>query len=207
MAVKDFLQNELSTIVSSKLKEISKLKFSQFSGIDNIEIVEDKLNDMKFDHWICYILIATPGLKIGFRCHFTTKLARDLSEKFLGDASDLSDEVCHTFLGEYCNLVGGDLKDRLAKELKKLVEDPDTKLGLPEQSPVNQSLQDSDMKDQRKYMWQLKWDGGDVVCASTLHVDEEKVKENLGDDYKKIIKSMQGIKIDEKGSFESLNIK
>jgi hypothetical protein len=196
---------KLYDTVHTKLKEISLLRFSQFSGIENISSDDmDRSTDLTFDHWVCLILVGVPGLKIGFRCHFSSKIARLLTKVVLGDSSSLHPETCHSFIGEYSNLVGGSLKNCLNDELSKIFKGslPAT-LTLPQKDPSYDSLdKDQDKENEvKRHMWKLKWDEGEVICASILDIDQNILNKSFPD-LEELLKRIQSVTVDDEGDVD-----
>ncbi len=155
------------------LKELVRTaSLSRLKGIannENIQIAEIAESQKILGHWMSLILISGPKMRITFKVNFTADVARSLALWiYQGKATDILTEQAGDFIKEFCNLVGGKLKNTLS------LNDVFMGLSLP---LMTRSFDDiffrtspslSTIRDR----WKLQDGQANIYCAATIEIFE-----------------------------------
>lgn len=182
---------QLYKTLHDTLKEISKARMVAHSKKDNVTLeVLPETGDMSYDHWVSLVMVGFPGIKISFQCHFTTKISRDLTAGVIDPSTPITPESCHSFFTEYCNLVGGGIKNALTDAISKHFFTP--KVGdtmLPKKTASFDTFQNV-KSGLRQSVWKLSLGIGDVVCTSDIDISEDEITKHYQGNIEKLV---QGI--------------
>jgi hypothetical protein len=189
------------------MRETAKKRLEQFAMLDHVtelDLDPGSTNaDLALDHWISAISLVFPGMKATFQCHFSSKTARSLAARILGEEERQTVSMCHSFITEFCNLTGGamknamsDLFERVSSEAagKKKVSPTKTSgaLSIPDRKPsYDETALVSDL-DGRQHMWELCWeDSNRVICTSIVEFDLVAIGEIWGIDADRLVELLE----------------
>jgi len=201
--------SELSPIIAkfyfalqTTTKEMSKSRLIQSTGIKDIVIKPLSSNDLSFDHWIITMMMGCPGINIVFSCHFSTKVARDLTlEKF--PKKKLTAEDCHEFLSEYCNLTVGGIKNALSTLIPIHCKRPsESTITPPEYKPSYDEVKIDTSNSLTKHYWLLSWNEGSLICSVTLNIKEKDLNSAYNGNIENLIAAISTFQVDDTGDIE-----
>lgn len=196
------------TSIVNILEQGSLEKLKQFGGRKDA-VLEKRENayDFSYDHWICMVLVTSaPGFKISLKCHFSTNASRDLAATVMGK-TDLTPEECHAFIGEYCNLVSGQIKTTLStivpKEVSKIQP---AAMTLPKkiasiEDPSPSSKTDTAPLNDGKAVWVISWPKCHIAFSAQIELDRERILKNISN-LEQLIHDIESFKVSDTGEIE-----
>ena len=97
--------------LKAAIREISQLMLNTHSRRTDFILKDLTTTDQILAHWMALILVSGSNLKITFKAHFATHLAKNLAAPIYGKSTEeLSDEQSLDFMKEFCNLSAGSIK-------------------------------------------------------------------------------------------------
>ena len=153
------------------IREISSIKFSQQARDEAVGVTDYKnQNASMLNQWLTLILISGRKVKICFKSHFNnTSVRAHLSHKFMKDKNDLPLDMGFDLLKEFCNLVGGGIKECLVSENRTMgLSLPLFTRGFDEVLFVDR-MKRSNKKPFRD-IWSLSTSYNTIICSSEIHV-------------------------------------
>lgn len=130
--------------------------------------------DLTFDHWVSQIELVLPGLRVSFRTHYSSKLARRLAETTTRQ-SGLDPEVCQSYMTEFCNLVVGGLKNTLAEAFSS---GETLNLTLPTSRPSFDTVKVLPRESREAWAYRFS-DDLNLVCVARVRLSEEDLKRHF----------------------------
>lgn len=203
---------ELTTEILNHLKDSSVRVLGQHSKKTGVVSQDAVLTaDWREDHWLSKIFVVCSGIHVGFGCHYSTWVARGLAESAF-EEQGLAIDLVQSYVAEYCNRVGGSLKNFLVNNLTQFGE-VDAGLSIPVTRPtydggfqqVNFSTQE--LSAPVRALWHLKWDGGGesaLWMTYQVKVDEEVISKMKPEDLKKLIENMKNYVVQDEGVLDFL---
>ncbi|MBF0363545.1 MAG: hypothetical protein HQK49_21170 [Oligoflexia bacterium] len=206
----------LTNIIRRTTREISKIRFSYLSQRNDAEIIEYQQMNETTDRSVrsarrdliysAEIEINMSDLRIEFRCFYSSDTEKKIIQAQYGDIPLAENEV-PTFLGEFCNLVGGSLKNILQDSFEGLRSDKNY-LSIPK-IISNINPDDFIASKTRNDSWFLKCEKYFILCQIVIQFKKDK---NISIIDRKIKNKEAEIVFSDNGgeiiySFESLNNK
>ena len=153
------------------IRDVSSIKFSQQAKdvLVNVEKYENQDASM-LNQWLTLILISGTKIKICFKSHFSnTSVISHLAHKFNNDKNKLSLDMGFDLLKEFCNLVGGGIKECLVSENRTMgLSLPLLTRGFDEVLFVDR-MKRSNKKPFRD-IWRLSTPHNTIICSSEIYV-------------------------------------
>lgn len=82
-----------------------------FSRRVDIQLSSVEKDHLVYGHWMAFILVSSPQVRVTFKAHFMLETAKSLAARIYGITSrPLTLREGTDFFREYCNLVAGDVK-------------------------------------------------------------------------------------------------
>jgi len=198
----------LSFRLHNILEEISLVRLKDYSKRQEITVKSmQKGDNLKFDHWISYILIGTPGIDISFKCHFQSVYARELAAGVLGEEASAKGGAYHNFLNEFCNLTAGTYKNGFRTLMDRYFQEDYEHLpeiSTPTKVPSFDGETVEGSKKGSKHMLKLVWPSGELICASKLSIDVEVLDQVYKGGVTTVIDNIKLLAIDDGGEVEYL---
>lgn len=131
--------------------------------------------DYSFDHWICSICIQSKQVRVLFRCHYTSSVARQLAATATKKLKPqhLHPLTARDFIQEYCNLVLGSIKSGLSHVKTVEIERKNgTHPVMVSSVEPSYDIVDFTGDDDTEQVWRLSWDGGksELVCVAKIEI-------------------------------------
>ena len=93
------------------IREASLSRLRIQSGFEGLQVGPVEGSHRVLGHWMSLILMSSNNLRLVFKAHYMTKVARQLASKAYGkDFRAVSSRQSSDFMKEYCNMVAGHLK-------------------------------------------------------------------------------------------------
>ncbi|MFK7824644.1 MAG: hypothetical protein AB8G05_10825 [Oligoflexales bacterium] len=172
------------------IRDVSSIKFSQQANdeIMKIESFENQKASM-LNQWLTLILISGTKIKICFKSHFSnTSVRAHLAHKFDNKDKNLTLEMGFDLLKEYCNLVGGGIKECLVSDNRTMgLSLPLLTRGFDEVLFVDRMKRSN--KRLFRDIWRLSTSYNEIICSSEIYmidwsslddVDEPKTQREAG---------------------------
>lgn len=160
-------------------------------------------HDLTYDHWVCVAMVVCKGIRISFRCHYSSKAARELASDRIKNTK-LTPAQCHSYIKEYCNLVSGEVKSALTDvlaDLFKAVEKP--KMSLPKKKP-SFDLGIPTSLPGKKSIWKLSWGENDLVFSSVIELEKKSIDLSYKEDLEQLIRGITTCQIADNGQVDWL---
>ena len=165
--------NVINDILRHKALETLKIR----SKVDDI-VLEEVANkdDFLYGPMMAFLLIHGDSFRVTFKVHYYLKTAKSLAAALLGrPAEEITVDLTKDFMKEFCNIVGGEVRAsitrlnvRVGVTLPFIISGFDEVLFSDEISP-------SSVMD----YWQLKWNGGFVVCSSVIDIRDPQLLQGI----------------------------
>lgn len=149
------------------VRNISKSMLAVQGKRPDFEIAEIEGALQVFSHWMSLILISGPALKVTFKAHFKTSVAKLLAAPvFDKTPDDLTEEQGLDFVREFCNLTAGSLKKALLHYSIK------TGVSLPVVTRGFDELFFSSGSFHNVYgdRWSVRCPAGEIRCSLSVEV-------------------------------------
>lgn len=176
-----------SGIVSQKLQKL--VRFASLERMKSVahrvDIASEELEFVPnrltvFAHWMAFILIAGEGGKIAFKTHYSSTDIQGLVAKAINkDRDKISSQLISDFMREYCNLVGGVIKAKLAQVgIHTGLSIPIVTRGFDEIWRMDRDVSNDIISVDA---WRLKWPTGAVKCTMAARADVWAAVQDLTD--------------------------
>lgn len=203
---------ELSSEILNQLRSSSVRVLGQHSKKSGVVSQDSPLTvDWREDHWLSKVFVVCSGVHVGFGCHYSTHVARGLAE-FAFEEKGLAIDLVQSYIAEYCNRVGGALKNFLGNNLSQFGE-VDAGLSIPFTRPTydggfqQANFSAQELSEPVKAIWDLRWDGGGeskLWLTYQVKVDEQVISKFKVDDLKKVIETMKNYVVQDEGVLDFL---
>ncbi len=170
--------NALIERVVEAIRGVSIHQLKHLSGrLDLKQVPLENSLSWNTDHWIYSIQVGGPGLKVSFETHFTTQATRELVGDFFVGKTELTPDFCHSFVGEFSNLVGGAIREVLRSTLS---EDSGALMGFRQTLPERRPSFDLGLKGpeamgpcQKSESWELTFSERSLACVVSVEGSPE----------------------------------
>lgn len=191
------------SLITNILHDASVERLKQLSSNDEIALnFFDEHEASPDTQQLFSITLEIDTLKVVFECYFDENSSRIFSNRHDSNSSDN-----YAIWQEFCNLVGGALKNVLQDNfdcLKQKNLGADIKFGLPKLHPETKKLFFSDDQD-KEQCWTLSCSGHEIICACNIDICDAQLKTVLNDINEKDENDIKPtLTIDEGGDFELL---
>ncbi len=131
--------------------------------------------DLVHGSFMSIILLGASCFRLAFKAHFTSRDIKNLLTKIGAESRKLNEENIRDYMREYCNLVAGGVKSYFNDAgVSSGISLPLVTDGFDEVLYVN-----NQKADMHKDMWEVYWDGGQVVCSLQIEVLDKTQFQNL----------------------------
>ncbi len=168
---KDFLKNLCRDLSLTRLKQHS------FMDIITQNDVKRKIDTDEESQWISVIFVKGDNLQFIFKTQFVTEDAKHFASKAYGENDD-SENVCKRqadeFMKEFCNLMGGGIKEHFEKNgLKTIMSLPLLTRGQDNVffSPNHSEAYEDIFLD----TWELQLEGKSLICEAFVEIYEKDI--------------------------------
>ena len=164
---------DATRVILDALRDLSDNRVAP-APVEKPESLDASEIDLTFDHWVSQIELILPGLRVSFRAHYSSKLARRLAETSTHQEG-LDPEICQSYMTEFCNLVLGGLKNTLAEAFSS---GNSLNLTLPTSRPSFDTVGSVPLEGRHAWAYRFK-DDLDLVCMARVRIGEEELKRNF----------------------------
>lgn len=104
-----------STVINGEVMKLVKAsalaRLKSYAQCPDFEIREYKNEVGVHAHWMSLILISGRYLRLTFKAHYSSDVAKNLAARAMGrSGSDITDHQAADFMKEFCNLTAGGIK-------------------------------------------------------------------------------------------------
>jgi len=184
--------SEIQVAVQNKLYEMASYQLKSFCKIPAVSVETGvSVEDVQFEHWIILILVDLPAVKIQFRVHFASAVARSLTAGILNKSIEqVNAPTCHSVISEYCNLTGVSFKNHFTNSLRECISQKAVSFyAIPEKRMSRNLVQSSPT------LWKMVWPEGSLYCSSTISIDKEEFQNLFTCDQVTIAKAIRNINV------------
>ncbi len=101
-------------ILKSLMRDTSVERLRNLAQNSEILLHEFHADRKVFAHWMALILISGPQMNVIFKVQFKTQVAQKMAQSIYGiEEKSISETQAGDFVREFCNLVGGHIKNTL----------------------------------------------------------------------------------------------
>lgn len=170
------LSNRGFSQVKDIVRDISVSRLGQYTKLDTrLEEVKGRSFPV-LGHWMALNLCSGQDVKIIFKVHFDTNIARQLCQKaFDEEWQKISLDYAHDFMKEYCNLVSGKLKQVFnSRKIQIGIGLPFVTRGFDDVffEAINGSRS-------QKYMWKISTASGVLHCSVDIEIHNDVDLDNI----------------------------
>ncbi len=188
----------LEAALDEALCGFSSARLSQLSGGQRVDPSRPApglpLGD---DRWSFQVRVVFDGIDLKLRCHYSESAARRLAELSGGCEEGDGSSTWHSFIGEYCNLIGGAVENCISSSLRKQGLAVTGALELPVKSQASRPRRGASTPSSA---WFLELPSGDELVflawidVSDRHLEEQGVTlESLAMDIERDFEEHEGM--------------
>tara|TARA_B100000029_G_scaffold214997_1_gene212861 strand:- start:382 stop:984 length:603 start_codon:yes stop_codon:yes gene_type:complete len=155
-------------------RSVSLERIKRHSFIDSITLGDLKRNISinQEQHWLSVIFVKSKGIRFIFKTQYLTKDVRDFAANAYGEnfgINNLSKRMMDEFVKEFCNLMGGGIKEHFEKNgltsemsLPLLTRGQDSVFFRPSSPDLYEEVLSE--------TWELKLGGSSLVCEAYFEI-------------------------------------